>query len=377
MRLPVHFAPALLLRCRSICYPFWNMRALLFAALFLISTLPSVGQNTDDSKPVLPKDPRAVFAAAAPFYDFSDPSLKPWHLKASYQLYDDKGKPSEQGTYEYWWASPKVYRSSWTRAGATHTDWHTADGKLASETSGGGVKFFEYNLQAALFAPLPDTGDLDPTKFRLSRESIQFGESKIPCIMVIPIMPQHGQIETVPMGLFPTYCFDSGVPVLRVSYAFGSVTTAYDHLVKIQSKFLPKEVAFFEGKRMILTANVDQITDLNPANPALTPPSTATVSKADRVPVEGAVISGFLAKKQTPIYPQDAKDARVSGKVVLRAIIGTDGGIHELHVVSTPWPSLASSALWAVSHWEYKPYLLNGEPVEVETTINVIYSLGN
>ncbi len=62
--------------------------------------------------------------------------------------------------------------------------------------------------------------------------------------------------------------------------------------------------------------------------------------------------------------------------MVLQATIGTDGGIHNLHVLSSPSPLLAVSALWAVSHWEYKPYLLNGEPVEVETTVNVIYSLG-
>jgi len=61
----------------------------------------------------------------------------------------------------------------------------------------------------------------------------------------------------------------------------------------------------------------------------------------------------------------------------LRALIGKDGKIHELHVVSAPWPSLAASALQAVSQWEYKPYLLNGETVDVDTEVNVIFALGN
>jgi len=356
------------------------MRTFLFAVLLLITSLPSMGQNADDPKPTLPKDPRAIFAAASPFYDFADPALKPWHFKASYQLYDEKGNPSETGTYEYWWASPKVYRSSWTRPGATHSDWHTADGQHFHEVTGERIKYFEYRLQAALLSPLPDSGDMDPEKFRLERELTSHGKEKNPCIMVIPIMPQHGQIQAVPMGLFPTYCFESDLPALRVSFSFGTITTAFDHIVKVQNKYLSKELAFYEGKRKILTAKVDEITYLNPANPALIPPPRANnvrVLKVDRVPLEPAVAQGFLARKHTPIYPQDAKDAHVSGKVVLRAIIGTDGGIHELHVVSTPWPSLTSSALWAVSQWEYKPYLLNGEPVEVETTINVIYTLGN
>ena len=92
--------------------------------------------------------------------------------------------------------------------------------------------------------------------------------------------------------------------------------------------------------------------------------------------VPEAVTVGTLIEKRLPIYPQDAKDARVSGRVVLKAVIGRDGRVHDLKVVEAPWPSLAASALWAVSHWEYKPYLLNGEPVEVETTVTVIFSLG-
>ena len=85
----------------------------------------------------------------------------------------------------------------------------------------------------------------------------------------------------------------------------------------------------------------------------------------------------MLLKKQVPAYPMDAKQAHVTGKVVLKATIGRDGAVYDLHVVSAPWPSLAASALRSVSHWQYKPYLLNGDPVELETTVNVIYTLGN
>ena len=95
------------------------------------------------------------------------------------------------------------------------------------------------------------------------------------------------------------------------------------------------------------------------------------------MPVSASVAVGLLVKKVIPIYPQDAKDARVSGKVVLGATIGRDGRVHDMHVIEAPWPSLVASAMWAVSRWEYKPYLLNGEPVEVDTTINVFYTLGN
>jgi hypothetical protein len=77
------------------------MRADFLLALFLTASLPARGQTPTRAAPGLPGDPQAVVAAAEPFYDFNTPTLKPWHLKAAYQLYDRKGKPSERGTYEY------------------------------------------------------------------------------------------------------------------------------------------------------------------------------------------------------------------------------------------------------------------------------------
>jgi protein TonB len=68
--------------------------------------------------------------------------------------------------------------------------------------------------------------------------------------------------------------------------------------------------------------------------------------------------------------------AHEQGVVVLGALIGTDGRIHDLDVLVSPSPMLAESAVDCVKKWEYKPYLLNGVPVEVETIVNVIYSLG-
>jgi len=354
------------------------MRFTCILALSLTVVLPGLAETTAKDGPGLPKDPREVFAAAAPFYDFASPELKPWHLKTRYQLYDEKGKPAEQGSYEYWWVSPQVYRSTWTRPGATHTDWHTADGKSAHQATGKPLEYFEYKLQAAILSPLPEAGDLDPAKYRLDRQSVGSKAAKLPCIMVVPLMPQHWQKQIVPLGLFPTYCFDSQLPALRASSSFGMLTTEYNHIVQVQNKYIAREILFFEGERKILSATVDAITSLNPSNPALLPAADAPIAKNEKSQqILSGVMDGMLLKKQVPIYPQDAKDAYVSGTVVLHALISRDGSIHDLRVISAPWPSLAASALWAVSHWQYKPYRLNGEPVEVETTVNVIYSLGN
>ena len=90
--------------------------------------------------------------------------------------------------------------------------------------------------------------------------------------------------------------------------------------------------------------------------------------------VSQGVSQGLLVHKVTPQYPPLAKQARIQGVVVLQALIGKDGNIQNLHVVSGH-PMLTTAALEAVKEWKYKPYYLNGEPVEVETTINVNFSL--
>jgi protein TonB len=92
------------------------------------------------------------------------------------------------------------------------------------------------------------------------------------------------------------------------------------------------------------------------------------------VRVSQGVSQGLLIRKVQPAYPPLARSARIQGTVVLQALIGKDGSIQNLRVVSGH-PMLTNSALEAVRQWKYKPYYLNGEPVEVETTINVNFTL--
>jgi len=94
-----------------------------------------------------------------------------------------------------------------------------------------------------------------------------------------------------------------------------------------------------------------------------------------RISISAGVAVGLLVSKAPIVYPIDAKKAHVSGTVVLNAIIGRDGTVEDLQVVSGP-EMLQQAALDSVKQWRYRPYLLNGDPVEVRTTINIIFTLG-
>ena len=107
-------------------------------------------------------------------------------------------------------------------------------------------------------------------------------------------------------------------------------------------------------------------------NTAPPPPPKATPS---RIKVGGNVQSASLIRQVQPIYPPIAKTAHVSGTVILHAIIAKDGSIQELQYVSGP-ALLMKAAMDAVHEWRYKPTMLNGEPVEVDTTVQVVFTLG-
>ena len=95
-----------------------------------------------------------------------------------------------------------------------------------------------------------------------------------------------------------------------------------------------------------------------------------------RVRVSQGVSQAMLVKKVQPQYPDDARQTRIQGLVVLKALIDTDGDVKELTLVSGH-PLLAPAALEAVKQWKYKPYKLNGTPVEVETQVSVAFKLGD
>jgi TonB family protein len=105
-------------------------------------------------------------------------------------------------------------------------------------------------------------------------------------------------------------------------------------------------------------------------------PAGGSDQRENRIPVGAVVQSARLVCRYNPIYPEDARMRHISGTVRLHVIVGKDGSVKELQAVSGP-DALIGTSREAVSRWRYRPTLLNGEPVEIDTTIDVIFSLNN
>lgn len=93
------------------------------------------------------------------------------------------------------------------------------------------------------------------------------------------------------------------------------------------------------------------------------------------VRLPSTIVEGMLIRKTIPVYPSIGIAIHAQGTVVLQATISKTGTIENLRVISGP-PLLQQAALDAVKTWQYRPYLLNDQPVEVETTVNVVFTMG-
>lgn len=103
------------------------------------------------------------------------------------------------------------------------------------------------------------------------------------------------------------------------------------------------------------------------------PPALPKPARPVRVSV---MMDGYLVHRVQPDYPELAKRARIQGPVEIAALISKQGTIENLQILKGH-PMLVGAALNAVKQWRYRPYVLNGDPIEVDTKISVIFSLGN
>ncbi|HTW31615.1 MAG TPA: energy transducer TonB [Candidatus Sulfotelmatobacter sp.] len=109
-----------------------------------------------------------------------------------------------------------------------------------------------------------------------------------------------------------------------------------------------------------------------PGTRALPSPPPTSTARQFRT---SSMLQGSLIRQVQPSYPPMARTAHVQGSVVLAALISSDGTIRNLRLISGH-PMLAPAAIDAVSQWRYRPYILNGEAIEVETQITVNFKLG-
>lgn len=300
--------------------------------------------------------------AASKANNLATADAKPWHIKASFQIFDDSGAATEEGTYEEFWSSPTKFKRIFTGKAFAQTDYGSEKGDLRSGAQGN-VPLILMSMRRDLVGPLPDERSIEHLNF--SAKPLETGSLKLTCLKI-------DVAYTV-----PTYCLGAPEPILRIAaYPGEGFQSLHNRILRLDGHSIAGDIKFVRGDKVALTAHVDIIEAVDAGDQAdFTPPPDAVLVPR-RISISGGVAVGMLEYKVPAQYPEEARNAHITGTVVLQALIGKDGHIKELKAISGP-DALKAAATDAVSQWRYRPYLLNSEPVEVMTTINVIFTLGN
>jgi TonB family protein len=179
----------------------------------------------------------------------------------------------------------------------------------------------------------------------------------------------------VQLGVFPTFCLEHGTNNLRVSYNAGGQLVVLNTVDQYFGREVPTSLTISEGLATVAKSKLIALEEFHPTGKEFAPMASDVSVKSNLALVSGGVMAGDLVSKAQPHYPPSAIARHVSGTVILRAIIGRDGHVHSLRPMTYPDPDLIIAALKAVRQWTYKPYLLNGQPTDIDTTITVNFNL--
>ena len=291
-------------------------------------------------------------------------NVKPWHLKLHAQLFDAKGNPSEQGDIEEWWAAPDQYLISFALPSYTGKLLHNSDGVFHAGGIGVPPMAVAMLLEQAVH-PMPRAEDIAASEPILRKETV--GGMALDCIMLS--QPLKG-IPVEPLGLFPTYCLDAAKNALLATYELGTIATVQTSLGVFQKITVATSFNINIGPTKMAEGKLTMLSAIKP-DPAQFAKTDGFEPFAKPTPVDGNFMNDQALIKMPPVYPAAAKSKHMDGAVVMHAVIGRDGHVQVLQLKSAEDPDLALSALYTVRQWTYKPFLTNGKPVDVDTTITV------
>jgi Gram-negative bacterial TonB protein C-terminal len=307
----------------------------------------------------------ALLAEVQATNGFSGDTLKPWHLKANYELYDATDKIIGKGVFEEWWGAQNQWRRSYTGNHYTGTEYRLPSG-YAYE--GGPAVAYVADMGTAdeavreTHTPWPEAliaeKLLYPINYRpLNPLAIESDSWHMH--FVRPLAASESLTCLDPLSYASHreeyYCFTSGGHQLRQSRVH-FVTTNYNQTGIFQNRFVGFDTDISINDHDLLKVHVVSLDEL-PSIGDVFPPNMQTVAP----PATCLGATTFVSEWN---YPANAKEKHLQGVVVLVGVIETDGNLGSVRIVESPDPSMTSWALSKVRRWGVlQPALLNGEPI--------------
>jgi hypothetical protein len=229
--------------------PLWGV--LFVVALTLISATLKA-QDTDALSQRLLRTSHAT--------RINDIDAKPWHLKINFQLFDPKGKPSETGTIEEWWAGLSTWKFHIESPSYTGTVVENRQGDF--RTSGiGPVPLLLRSIESDFVYPMPMGENPGKTKFQLHHQKVS--NLKADCIELSD--------PTIPMS-FPSYCLVPTKDALLAIYSSsGSRSTLFEHIENFRGQLTARTISYKAGNILLFSASADELNEIQPSDGLFTP----------------------------------------------------------------------------------------------------------
>jgi TonB family protein len=324
--------------------------------------------NTASPAAATPSDPTALMVQAARLNGLAG-LLVPWHLEATYQTFDADGKPKDQGTFSEWWADKDKYKTVYTNGASDLNLTIYRYGKTSASTgSPGWIPFRAQTAQRYLVSPVPPPSAVE--KLAFSIKPMNLGQVTLQCLRA-PLREPDAALY-LPYNDLPAVCTTEGSNIVRAIVDPNRFLVLFNKIVQIGGRYVAEDLSVRDTDLTIVNMQVTNLELLSTVNDSdFLPPATTSSLPA---PVVLREIARQAIGGEAPIYPAVAKSQHVEGVVILDAVITKEGRIGELEVLSGP-KALQRAAYDAVKTWKYKPYLVDGQPVEVQTQIGVMFHI--
>ena len=337
----------------------------LLAGLLLIPVI-SYAQSTRSAEP--PPNPEALLERAERVDGLHGEGLRPWHLRAHWQLIEGGTTSTDEGSFEEWWVSDHRFRIVWSGKSFRQTRYGTDAGLVFTGSSSppGEVPVL---IDDALQLPLPalSPANLAPSHIQQNGETLECA-SRGPDLA---LAPQSGRLASAYEA-----CFSGNPPAVRLEQGIG-IEGLFNSIETFDGRQVPRQAKLIREPGSEVDLTIDSLELLDHFNKAdFAPPPDAAPLEV-RVKVRPDVLERYrIPGGLPPSYPAAAKQQHIEGTVVVAVVVREDGTVASARAVHGP-EALRDAAMAAVASWRFHPYMVNGKPVEAESEVAVPFRLGS
>lgn len=332
--------------------------AALYAQSPVNEQAPPALQSTVTS-PVasIPKNPSDIIRLASTMNGVDLPSVKPWHIKLSYDEFDEEGSNVHSGTLEEFHMSPVKYKRIYTTDNFNQTE--IANGSAVFR-SGDQIWPPSVPLQVRNEALRPFYRTTrQPRNVKLDKIDWPVGSAKIPCVIF-----RHTDLIISDNGL-NKYCFDSGTIRLRYTRGSGWDETTFNNFVLFDGRYVARDIAVTTGGKAFLNIHIEKLEEIAEAQDSFfKPPPDSPGPLGGRITISADQLLDEYLIAQPPLRSSAAK-----GKVNVSFVVGKDGSVIEAKALDGP-ADLQKAALDTIRGYKFHPFLILDQPVEVESRMS-------